>query len=417
MGLPTVIVGAGLAGLVCARRLSRSGVAVQVLEASDGPGGRTRTDEWGGYRLDRGFQVVPAGYSAFATEIDIPALRGGEFAPGALVHSRGRLREFRSDDPFTSALSRLVGFGDNLRLLTYCDGLARSGFDDVFEGEDRSAEEELRAAGFSDALLDRFVRPFFGGVFLDRSLSVSAQMLRFVWKAFLAGPAVLPAEGVAAVPRQVLAALPEGSVRYGARAVAIERDAGAATGVRLEDGTVVEASGVVVATDGGSAAGLLGLAAPEYRSSTCVYFGAPTKPYGEPLLALNHDFPGRVNHLAVLTNLVPGLAPAGRHLVSATVLGKADPDDGRLARSVLYELAQWFPRASVRDWEPLGVVRIPQAQPVHEPGFNSRRTATEQGPGLWAATDTVVHGSLEGAVRAGLLAAQSILRARVAAAS
>lgn len=49
--------GAGVAGLVCARILSRAGVVVKVFEASDGVGGRVRTDEVDGFLLDRGFQV------------------------------------------------------------------------------------------------------------------------------------------------------------------------------------------------------------------------------------------------------------------------------------------------------------------------------------------------------------------------
>jgi uncharacterized protein with NAD-binding domain and iron-sulfur cluster len=38
------VVGAGLAGLRCARRLHDKGVAATVLEAADGVGGRVRTD-------------------------------------------------------------------------------------------------------------------------------------------------------------------------------------------------------------------------------------------------------------------------------------------------------------------------------------------------------------------------------------
>ena len=61
-----VIIGAGLAGLACAQRLTRAGVDVDVviLEPSDGVGGRVRTDVIDGYRCDRGFQLINPAYPA-----------------------------------------------------------------------------------------------------------------------------------------------------------------------------------------------------------------------------------------------------------------------------------------------------------------------------------------------------------------
>lgn len=55
--LQVAVIGAGVAGLVCARILARAGVVVKVFEASDAVGGRVQTDEVDGFLLDRGFQV------------------------------------------------------------------------------------------------------------------------------------------------------------------------------------------------------------------------------------------------------------------------------------------------------------------------------------------------------------------------
>lgn len=57
VGAQVAVIGAGIAGLVCARILTRAGLVVKVFEASDGVGGRVRTDEVDGFLLDRGFQV------------------------------------------------------------------------------------------------------------------------------------------------------------------------------------------------------------------------------------------------------------------------------------------------------------------------------------------------------------------------
>jgi phytoene dehydrogenase-like protein len=61
---PVIVVGAGLAGLACAQRLTAAGVGVTLLEASDAVGGRVRTDVIDGFRCDRGFQLVNPSYPA-----------------------------------------------------------------------------------------------------------------------------------------------------------------------------------------------------------------------------------------------------------------------------------------------------------------------------------------------------------------
>jgi predicted NAD/FAD-dependent oxidoreductase len=53
----TVVVSAGLAGLVCVPDPCRAGHRVAPVEASDGVGDRMRTDRRDGSPLDRGFQV------------------------------------------------------------------------------------------------------------------------------------------------------------------------------------------------------------------------------------------------------------------------------------------------------------------------------------------------------------------------
>jgi hypothetical protein len=65
------VVGAGLAGLRCARRLHEKGVAATVLEAADGVGGRVRTDRVDDFLLDRGFQVLLTAYPEAAEALEI----------------------------------------------------------------------------------------------------------------------------------------------------------------------------------------------------------------------------------------------------------------------------------------------------------------------------------------------------------
>jgi len=71
-----VVVGAGLSGLVCARHLTRQGLAVRVLEARDSPGGRMRGHTSSlGWRVDLGGQWVGATHHGLQALLEEFSLR------------------------------------------------------------------------------------------------------------------------------------------------------------------------------------------------------------------------------------------------------------------------------------------------------------------------------------------------------
>src|SRR5215472_10502257 len=88
-----LIVGAGLAGLCCARELQTEGVNFQIIEASDGIGGRVRTDEVDGFLLDRGFQVLLTAYPEAKRTLDLARLELQPFLPGVLSWYAGRMNK------------------------------------------------------------------------------------------------------------------------------------------------------------------------------------------------------------------------------------------------------------------------------------------------------------------------------------
>jgi phytoene dehydrogenase-like protein len=404
-----LIVGAGLAGLCCARRLQQQGVAFQILEASDGVGGRIRTDVVEGFRLDRGFQVFLTAYPECKQVLDYEALRLRSFIPGALVRCAGGLQPLT--DPwrsplqgFRSVFSPVGSFADKLRVARLRARVAAGTIDERFGDPETTTREALRQAGFSSAMVDRFFRPFLGGIFLEPELHTSSRMFTFVFRMFAQGDACLPEEGMEAIPRQLAAALPPGAVRPRARVAAVGPGS-----VRLDTGEELTARAVVVATECPAAAQLLGGDIPTAaRGVTCLYFAAARPPVEQPILVLNGEDAGPVNNLCVPTAVAPSYGPAGASLVSASVLG-ADHDEARLQADVREQLGRWFGPA-VNDWRLLRCYRIPYALPNQDPpALQEPRRPVRRQAGLFVCGDHRDNASINGAMVSGRRAAEAVL--------
>ena len=95
------VIGAGVAGLACARALEESGLQVRVLERSARVGGRVGTDLIDGFRCDRGFQWLNAGHPDVRAAVDVAALNPRPIEPGmVLAHPEGyRILQGSQADP------------------------------------------------------------------------------------------------------------------------------------------------------------------------------------------------------------------------------------------------------------------------------------------------------------------------------
>jgi phytoene dehydrogenase-like protein len=421
---PVVVVGAGMAGLACAAALHAAGRQVLLLEAGDGVGGRVRTDRHpDGFLLDRGFQVLLDAYPAGRRWLDLPALRARPFDAGALVWTGRRLVPLA--DPFRHPRAALRDLttplfpaGDKLRLALLAARVRSSRWQSAAEaaGEpttDRSAAEALWAAGFSRRFVDRFARPFWGGILLDPTLAASAGPFRFTLKMFLEGRAVLPAAGMEAMPDQLRRRLPEAGVRLGTRVESVVLEGGRATGVRVAD-RVVPASAVVVATDPPMAKRLTGVAAlpgaAQGVGSTTIYLSGERDPRTGPRLVVDGSGRLLINHLAPLSSVAPDYAPSGRHLLAVVVVGEAqEADDATLARRARDDAATMLGHESAW-WSPLAVVRVPFSQFAQPPGvFGRLPGATTGTPGLFLAGEGMVDSSYNGALLGGEAAARAVL--------
>ncbi|HSG79299.1 MAG TPA: NAD(P)/FAD-dependent oxidoreductase [Acidimicrobiia bacterium] len=398
-----VVVGAGLAGLSCARELNRRGFEVSVLEASDGVGGRVRTDRVDGFQMDRGFQVYLTAYPEGRAALDHEALDLRPFEPGALIWYDGRLHRvadpFRKPGALWSTLRAPVGSPfDKLRVARLRSALRKAEPSELIEADDdRTTIEALRELHFSDRMIDRFFRPLFAGITLDRSLDTSAKVFRFVFAMLSSGDAAVPAAGMGAIPQQLADGLPDGTVRLGAT---VERVDGGHVGVA--GGPEVTARAVVVATEGPAAAALTGIDEPASRGVTGLYFAADEAPIADPVLMLDGENKGPMNNVAVMSNVAPEYAPGGRALVAVQALGTG----GGAVSLAREELRRWF-GLRVDEWELVGEYRIHHAQPDQRPPFPGARPARLR-DGVYVAGDHRTSASINGALRSGRRAAEAV---------
>ncbi len=408
---PVAIVGAGLAGLRCAGLLAAGGRDVTVYEASDGVGGRARTDAVGDFRLDRGFQVLLTAYPEAQRALDYDALGLGEFEPGAMVRMGDGFELF--SDPLRrprsapAVLGSPVGnLADKLRLGWMRQDLVARRPSRILARPDRPARQALEERGFSEGVIERFFGPFFGGVFIDPELGTSSRLMEIFFRCFASGSAALPSGGMGAMAEQLENRLEPGTVRLEHPVAEIRAD-----GLRLEGGDWIEADAVVVATEEREACRLLGTgpAAAKNRVTTCVYFDAPEQDLRGRLLLLAPPGEGPVNEVAVPSSVADGYAPRGRSLVSVSAAGdEAVRDD--LLEAVTDQLGGWFGQETVARWNHLATRRVDYALPDFAPGrFRRGGLPPRLDSGILVCGDHRESPSIQGALVSGRKAAEAVL--------
>ncbi len=404
-----VVVGAGLAGLRCAGKLAGTGLEVAVLEASDGVGGRVRTDAHEGFLLDHGFQVLNDAYPEVRRALDVDALQLRRFDDAITVRAGGELHHVVNPlsmptDVLTLATSSLIPLTQKAKFAAYAATAAALPTSSIRGRRDVSALQAWRDAGLSQETVDRVLRPFFSGVVLDTEFDTSRRFLDLMMRMFVRGRSTLPAAGMQAMPQQLADRLPAGVVRLASPVREV-----AADGV-LTDGGRVTARAVVVATDAWTAHRLvpsLGVA-PEARGVSTVYHAAPVWPGQRSRLIVDADG-GPVANTVVLSVAAPDYAPAGQALVSSSVLhtrATTVPSDEELL-PLLAELHQ----QDTRSWRRIKEYAVPHALPFMGAPHSFRRPVRfpVDGGTVHVTGDHRDTSSIQGALVSGRRTAESVL--------
>ncbi|XP_002970035.2 uncharacterized protein LOC9645542 [Selaginella moellendorffii] len=417
-----VIVGAGLAGLAAARRLHKEGVTFQLLEASDGVGGRVRSDTVQGYVLDRGFQIFISAYPEAAEVLDYQTLELKNFYAGAFVWFDGRFHKVA--DPFRHLVDGILSLGNPIgtvldKILVGIVRLqaASQPFEKLVSAPEVEIGEKLKADGFSSQMIDRFFRPFFGGIFFDRELKTTSRLFNFVFKCLALGQNCLPAKGIGEISQQLARSLPDESIKLNSRVqeLLVGED-GKVSKVRLDTGKVVKSKyGIIVAVEGPEAARLLSSKTAcestdkPARSTVCLYFSADRAPIKEAVLLLNGTDKGVINNMCFPSSVCSSYAPVGKALVSVTLIGRySASSDAELEKIVRSELEEWFGRETVAKWQHLKTYRILFAQPDQTPPTNLSKEPKVDA-GLYLCGDHRVSATFDGALLSGRRAAEALL--------
>ncbi|WP_445279396.1 NAD(P)/FAD-dependent oxidoreductase [Streptomyces sp. DSM 118148] len=422
-----VIVGAGIAGLSAAHRLTGAGVTTAVLEAAPCAGGRMSTEKVDGFRLDRVGQLLSTSYPELRLTPGLGALALRRFAPGVLLHRDGRTH--RAGAPAAAGSARgalhvvralasaprgpaaspgragapVGGAVDQARLGTALGRIAATPVERLLSRPELPAAQALAARGVPARTIEGFLRPLLAALLCDPELTTSSRCADLALRAFASGRLCVPEGGAEALPELLAGTLPPGTVRTGVRVTSVST-----TSVTTAEHGEIRCRAVLLATDARAAAELLpGLRVPDFHPVTVVHHTtddpAPAFTTGTSLL-LDADRGGPVAHTAVLSNVDPSRAPAGRVLISSTVLGA--PPDG-IDTAVRIHLSRLY-GTSTRRWETLAVHHTAEAVPAMRPPHDLRRPVRLLA-GLYVCGDHRDTSTVQGALHSAHRAAAAVL--------
>lgn len=404
-----IIIGAGLAGLSCARILQKHPINYLLLDGAEKVGGRIRTDVVEGFHLDRGFQVLQTAYPDAKQILSYSGLDLKSFFPGAMIRYQGRFH--RLADPFRDLYTAAKGLFSPIGLLKdkLLVGILRmqvvlGTLEKLLQKPEVTTLQRLKTFGFSDVIIDRFFRPLYSGIFLENELSTSSRAFDYNFRMISLGDICLPSEGMEAIPRQLLAMLDPARIRLNSKVVSISENK-----VILASGETLTAPKIVLAVDQTQACKLQGInAIPKTRMVTTLYFAASNAPTSAPILFLNAESAGPVINMCVPSNVCKNYAPEGKALISCSVLGCDFVSDDVLIQKVLEQMKQWFGN-EVDAWNHLRTYKITNALPLQvAPLLNVSSTTIQVQKGLYQCGDYGGIASIQTALQSGRMVGEAL---------
>jgi oxygen-dependent protoporphyrinogen oxidase len=420
-----IVIGAGIAGAAAARGLRAQGHEVVVVESADGVGGRTRTVEVDGFRVDTGAIFVMGQYDRtleFLRESGHATAMGRWPARTAVLADDGRLHRVRFDRPWTLLGLPQLRLGDRLRMaarigrLVLTRGPGPFTLEELAVGDDGTTLSDWGRRTLGDRGYEYVLRPLMGPLTGADPDVISAGFARALMHQVTRTQLTVPAGGMGAIADWLLQdAGAEVRLSAPARSLAAT-DAGIVVG--LDDETL-EADGVVVATDVRTTTELLrpvldpDLTVELERVTPIRTFHVLLGYHRDPWADVPYDLvvrvgSGRHHDYGVLRNArrAPGSAPPGGETVSvyldtAQLAGRDPLEAARTAVADTFGPA----RADVER-----VFELEAGLIAPTPGHYRRMLALRDAmpDRIRLAGDFLTHSGIEGALRSGDRAAADL---------
>lgn len=260
----------------------------------------------------------------------------------------------------------------------------------------------MTARGLPARTVDTFLRPLLAALLCDPELRTSSRCADLALHSFATGRLCLPEGGADALPELLAAALPPGTVHTGVEVTAVST-----TRVTTKEHGELRCRAILLATGARAAAQFLpGLHVPAFHPVTVLHHTTDEPPLIDPALLLDADRSGPVAHTAVVSQVDPTRAPAGRALISSTVLG-TPPAATHLDATVRTQLARLYGTSTTR-WELLAVHHEPEAVPAMPPPHDPRRPVRLLA-GLYVCGDHRDTSTVQGALHSARRAAHALL--------
>jgi hypothetical protein len=394
------IIGAGLTGLIAAKELKAKGKEVVLLEKLNQPGGRVRSVEVAGWKLDVGFQVLLTAYPHLNKHVPLHRLELQYLDAGATIFHKNSATAI--GDPtrtkgvlLSTIFSNIGSVKDKLLIFKLQRTVKKWSLEHIFQYPNGTTIEYLRQYGFSDNIIQKFFRPFFTGIFLEDQLETSVRMFLFVFKMF--------AEGNAAIPKEGMSALPEFLVKEHSLNVMYNTDV-----TQIGEGYVLTANGEKIEADLIVDTRPLVNELPQdltWNGCQNLYFEHPSpRRIKSARIGLNANPKSLVNNIFYPSSISVPSSKQGMELLSVTVVNSQRLGKSELARRVVAELEDQF---QIKELKEVHAFFIPIGVPSLKSPKDDFVIVEEHG--VIKAGDYAMNGSQNAACKAGELIASFIL--------